>query len=120
MSDEASGIESVVSDYVVGMARGNRDLLLQVFHPKAVSVGHFDGVLEWASVTEFAEACEAEKVLETEPVPAWDIEEVRVSGDTAVVICTNVWAGYRFRDTLTMLKSDGQWSIVFKLFHHLG
>ena len=117
---QIAAIRSTVADYVTGMTYGDAALLGEAFHPRGVSVGHFDGGLEWMDVAEFAASCAAEALDRGVPVPDWEIETVHRSGDTAVVIVTNAWAGFRFRDTLTLLEEGGRWRIVFKCFHHLG
>lgn len=71
-------------------------------------------------VAEFAAGCAGEAIGRGDPLPPWEIESLEVSGDTAVAIVTNVWAGLRFRDILTFLKEGHTWRIVFKCFHHLA
>lgn len=112
-------IATVVADYVTGMARGDGALLRSAFHPKAASIGHFDGELEWANVEEFIAACEAEAITAAAPVPPHEIESIAIAGDTAIVRVHDVWAGFNFRDTLTMLQHEGRWQIVSKVFLHL-
>jgi hypothetical protein len=112
-------IARTVATYVEGMARGDAAALRQAFHPRAASIGHFEGDLEWASVEEFIAACEAEAIAADMQVPPHEIESISVAGDTAVVRVTNVWAGEDFRDTLTLLRHEGRWQIVSKVFQHL-
>ncbi len=116
---ETAKIRKTVEDYVIGMTYGDARLLTAAFHPRAASVGHFDGVLEWQDVAEFAAACAADALDRSAPRPPWEIELLRRSGDTAVAIVTNIFAGERFRDTLTLLLEEGRWRIAFKCFHHL-
>lgn len=113
-------IAAVVAEYVAGMARGDTDALSRAFHPKASSIGHFDGGLEWASVEEFAAACVDAAIPADAPVPPHEIKSISVAGDTAVVQVVNVWAGLDFRDTLTLLKHEERWQIVAKVFLHLA
>ena len=113
-------IAAVVADYVAGMARGDAPLLRRAFHPNAASIGHFDGGLEWESVEEFIAACKTEAIAADAAVPAHEIESIAVAGDTAVVRVVNVWAGLDFRDTLTLLRHEGRWQIVSKVFLHLA
>jgi hypothetical protein len=101
------------------MARGDAEALRAAFHPRAASIGHFDGALEWQSVEEFAEACAAEAIPAGAPVPLYAIEAISIAGDTAQVRGVNVWAGLDFRDSLTLLCDEGRWRIVTKVFLHL-
>jgi hypothetical protein len=112
-------ISATVEDYVVGMARGDAERLVRAFHPRASEIGHFDGELLWNGMPEFIALCEAEAIAETDPVPAWQIDAISVAGDTAVVQVTNYWAGEKFTDSLTLLRHEGRWQIVAKVFLHV-
>ncbi|MFD0978605.1 nuclear transport factor 2 family protein [Tropicimonas aquimaris] len=117
--DVLEEIGQVVGLYVAGMARGDAEALGRAFHPRASSIGHFEGDLEWASVDEFVAACVAEAIPADAPLPPHEIESISVAGDTAIVRVVNVWANLDFRDTLTLLRHDGRWQIVAKAFLHL-
>lgn len=49
--------------------------------------------------------------------PYMDIQSVDVEGDAASVKVTDDFAGMRFTDYLSLLKIDGRWTIVSKLYH---
>ena len=117
--DAFGEIAETVAAYVEGMARGDAEALGRAFHPKACSIGHFDGDLEWASLDEFISACVAEAIPAGAAVPPYEIESISVAGDTAVARVVNVWAGLDFRDTLAFLRHEGRWQIVGKVFLHL-
>ncbi|MCW3781159.1 nuclear transport factor 2 family protein [Defluviimonas salinarum] len=117
--DHFEDIRRTVATYVEGMARGDRAALARAFHPKAASIGHFGGGLEWDGVEKFIASCEAEAIPADAPVPPHEIESIVVAGDTAVVRVVNVWAGLDFRDTLNLLYHEGRWQIVAKVFLHL-
>ena len=113
---EEEKVQSVVARYVEGMARGDADMLAGAMHSRVSVIGHFDGALEWSSLAEFTAACEDEAISVDAPVPPFEIETLDIDGDCALVRVTNVWAGIRFRDWLTLLHLDGRWLIVGKLF----
>ena len=117
--NEFSAIAKTVEAYATGMARGEAKLLAEAFHPQASSIGHYGGVLEWMGIADFAASCRDAAVPEGDPVPPWEIESIALAGDTAVVRVVNQWAGERFRDTLTLLRHEGRWRIVAKVFFHL-
>jgi hypothetical protein len=118
--DSEQDIARTIAAYVEGMARGDAKALRQAFHPRASSIGHFDGNLEWASLDEFIAACEAEAIPADAGVPAHEIETISIAGDTAVVRVVDKWAGLDFRDTLSLLFHEGRWRIVSKVFVHLA
>ena len=119
MSDDAE-IRSVVATYVEGMARGDAGMLRRAFHPGASIIGHFGGGLEWSDLDTFITACVDEAIPADAPVPPFAIEALDVDGDAARVWVVNVWAGLDVRDWLSLLKHDGRWQIVAKLFRHLA
>ena len=46
------------------------------------------------------------------------ITSVDVTGTIATVrLETDNWTGYRFTDMFTLLRVDGQWKIMNKVFH---
>lgn len=110
-------IESVVADYMAGMTRGDGDLLRRAFYPRAHCIGHFQGGLEWDDLETFIKVC-AEAAVDGPETAYWCIRSMSVTGDTAVVLLEDDWAGMRFDDTLTLLHHDGRWQIVSKLFYH--
>lgn len=120
MDKEEQQIRSVVDCYVTGFNRGDKELLLQALHPRFVSSGFFDGELQWDGAEEFATFCSEAAPDPEGPVPDWYVETLIVSGQTAIAIIRDRWGSREFRDSLTLLKDNGRWQIVFKAFHNLG
>jgi hypothetical protein len=46
-----------------------------------------------------------------------DIHSIDVAGDTASAKVTDDFAGLRFTDLLSLLKVDGHWQIVSKVYY---
>lgn len=120
MDEEEREIRAVVDTYVTGFNRGSRDLLMKAFHPRFISSGFVDGELQWDNAEEFTAFCEEAAPDPDGPVPDWQIETLVVSGATVVAIVDDRWGSRRFRDSLTLLKDQGRWQIVFKAFHGLA
>lgn len=112
-----SDIEAVVETYVNAMTLGDATAMRRVFAERACCIGHFGGGLEWDDLDGFIAAVEAEKAAPGTEV-YWRMNGIDVVGDTAVVRVENDWAGMRFDDILTLLRHEGRWVIVSKLFHH--
>ena len=49
-----------------------------------------------------------------------DILSIDMAGDTAVTRVRDDYLGLTFLDTLSLLKTDGNWRIYNKLFHVEG
>ncbi len=46
-----------------------------------------------------------------------EIELIDIEGDAASVKVVDEFAGMRFSDYLSLLKIDGRWTIVNKVYH---
>ncbi len=117
---ELSDISAIVDSYYDGMVRGDEDKLRHVFHPDCFVIGHLKGDLRWASVDRFIAAV-------TDTAGGRDLDDadyrntinaVDITGDTAVARITNKYAGMWFTDYLSLLKHEGRWRIINKLYHH--
>jgi len=120
MTEDEREIQDVVKRYITGFNRGSKELLLEVLHPRFISTGFVDGALQWDSAEDFAAFCEHAAPDPEGPIPDWRIETLVISGDTAVTVVHDRWGSRRFRDSLTLLKDQAGWRIVFKAFHGLG
>jgi len=122
MSKSASDLELItqtVQLYFDGMYRGDIGLLRKAFHPKAHLFGYLRGAFVHISVEEWF------GMVESRPVPAesgeaYDMRIVStdVTGAVATVKVADLYQGLRFTDYLTLLKTDDNWAIVNKAFHH--
>ncbi|BCD85378.1 hypothetical protein PSm6_17850 [Pseudomonas solani] len=121
MEAERQAIEAVVRDYVEGMVRADATLLRSAFHPDSRIVGHFGPDLQWLSPEAFIAGLQARGPVVAEgEAPVWRLESLDLTGDTALAKVTDVYAGLDFIDYLSLLKIDGRWRIVHKLFHLHG
>lgn len=109
-------IDLVVRDYVLGMLAADEALLRQAFHPSCRIIGHFHGELEWLTLDDFVGQLKAEGAVPGEPY--WDIQAVDVTGDAASLKLAVHYGEMRFTDYLSLLKIEGRWVIVNKLYYH--
>ncbi|AIC25455.1 UNVERIFIED_ORG: hypothetical protein GGE64_004140 [Rhizobium etli] len=116
MSDRQA-VEQTVHLYVEGMAFGNAAALKKAFHPQSSIIGYYQNAVEWLTRDEFITAILAEEPAPPGTQPFMDIQSVDVEGEAASVKVTDDFAGMRFTDYLSLLKIDGRWVIVSKLYH---
>ncbi|EJC82137.1 MULTISPECIES: nuclear transport factor 2 family protein [Rhizobium] len=116
MSDRQA-VEQTVHLYVEGMAFANEAALKKAFHPKSSIIGYYQNAVEWLTRDEFIAAILAEEPAPPGTQPFMDIQSVDVEGDAASVKVTDDFAGMRFTDYLSLLKIEGRWTIVSKLYH---
>ena len=112
-------IRKTVQCYFEGLYHSDIGKLKLAFHSKAQVIGYFQGSLLFNSIDEFMDFVKAT------PAPAengepYDMEIVSmdITGDAAVVKVADLYLGLRFTDYLSLLKIDGEWRIINKLFGH--
>ena len=120
MSSGSEGFPEIVETvktYIEGMTQADGEKLRRAMHPRACSIGNFEGNLEWDDREAFIAAIEA--AFETPaPDPQWRILSISAEGDVACVEVEDVYLGLEFFDILTLLRRDGEWKIAAKVFHH--
>ncbi|WP_374452885.1 nuclear transport factor 2 family protein [Phenylobacterium sp.] len=115
---DMAAVVAIVEGYVEACRTGDAERLSAIFHPAAQMFGQL-GRTEFAKpIAEFVEhvRSSASPKASAEPYTA-NIRQVQVVGDTAVVTLEE--RGYQGRDYVdqfAILRSNGQWRIVTKLF----
>lgn len=114
-SSEESAVSRTLATYINGGVSGRSDDMRSAFHANATIHGYigeelFGGpiqlLFEWVDSNGPAAGL-------THEIANIDIQETIA---TARVECHN-WGGHRFTDMFTLLKSDGEWKIVSKVFY---
>ncbi len=114
---EQERISEAVNSYFVGMMYGNKTSLQTAFHKDASIIGNLEGKLNWMSRDAFANLCKAETTLaDGDPFEA-SIESIDITGDNAVAKVVNHFLGTWYTDYLSLLRTNGQWQIVNKIYH---
>jgi len=108
-------ISRVLRTYIDGGVSGRSDDMKSAFHANATIHGYigedlFGGPIqllyEWIDSNDPATGL-------THEITSIDVQETIA---TARVECHN-WGGHRFTDMFTLLKSDGEWKIISKVFY---
>ncbi|MDT8439888.1 MAG: nuclear transport factor 2 family protein [Wenzhouxiangellaceae bacterium] len=108
-------IHEVMQTYIEGGRSGSVDSLRPIFHPLATICGYVGSDL-------FAGPIEMFYDWHAENGPAADLEvgdsRVDVEGSAASVrIELDNWTGHRFTDFFTLVRIDGRWQIMSKVFY---
>lgn len=114
---ELAPIAAVARDYFDGMMYADEAKLRRAFHPKCLIVGHFRGRLEYDPLDAFIDACKKEGSIPSGTPYFAEIVSIDVTGDTAMIKVIDDYLGSRFTDYLTMVKTEGRWLIVNKVFY---
>jgi hypothetical protein len=116
---ELASIRQVIDLYIDGVRSGNVAALRQAFHPQASMFG-------WKGSDLFITPIQGlfDYVAST-PAPAASgeptdflITAIHVTGNAATVeLAMDAYHEHDFLDFFQLLKTEGQWQIVSKLFH---
>jgi hypothetical protein len=117
MNAEAA-IGRLMNTYAECMAESDPAKVRVAFHPSAHIVGYLEDGLHDMTVDEFAGFVgEQPKAAGS---PRFDILSTNIAGATAGVTVRCDYLGLTFLDTLSLIETDGNWSIYNKLFHVEG
>ncbi len=112
---EYGAIAKVVQHYIDGAKSGRGDDMKPAFHKDATIFGYAGDDL-------FAGPIQKLFAWNDENGPATELEariaSIDVIGTAATVrLELDNWTGSRFTDLFTLLKVDGEWKIMNKVFH---
>lgn len=121
MSDKEQ-IRDTIQTYFDSMYESSADKARAAFHPNAKITGYLEDGLHEMSVDDFAGFVASQQPSPKEKgEPArLEILSVEVAGSTAAARVRDDYLGMTFLDSISLLKSDGKWSIYNKLFHVEG
>ena len=117
---EYGAVAALLDRYYEGLYYGNTDLLRRVFHPAATYATASGGDLLRLELADYL------PVVAKRDSPAslgerygFELESIAFAGPTtALVRMRSAMLGKRFVDFLSLLKVDGEWRILAKVFHY--
>ena len=112
---EHDAIARTVQQYVDGGKSGRSEEMQAAFHPDATIFGY-------AGPDLFAGPIQKLFDWNDQNGPATDLQSQVANIDIAGTIATarlelDNWTGHRFTDMFTLLKVDGEWKIISKVFY---
>lgn len=113
--EEIDAIKAVVKHYIDGARTGSGDAMKPAFHDDANLFGYVGPDLVAGPIQALYDWNDSNG-------PASDIE-IRFTSIDVVGTCASVrldmdnWTGHRFTDFFNLVKFDGQWQVVSKVFH---
>ncbi|MCZ6808374.1 MAG: nuclear transport factor 2 family protein [Proteobacteria bacterium] len=113
--NEQDAITKVVQHYIDGARSGKGDDMKPAFHEDATVFGYVGPDL-------FAGPIQNLFAWNDDNGPATELEDRIASIDVIGTVATvrlelENWTGIRFTDLFTLLKVDGDWKIMNKVFH---
>ena len=115
MRNDIQDIKATIQHYINGAKSGKGDDMKPAFHPDATIFGYIGSDLFAGPIQKLFDWNDGNG-------PAKDIvatiAQVDVEGTIATArVESDNWTGHRFTDFFTLLKVDGQWKIMNKVFH---
>ncbi len=112
---EYAVIAKVVQHYINGARSGKGDDMRPAFHEDATVFGY-------VGLDLFAGPIQNLFAWNDDNGPATELEDRIASIDVTGTVATvrlelENWTGFRFTDLFTLLKVDGDWKIMNKVFH---
>lgn len=108
-------IEKIMQDYIEGARTGSSDVLRPIFHDMATVCGYVGPDLFAESVEKFYDWHDENGAAAS--VKAGDLHiDIEGTAATARFELDN-WTGHRFTDFFTLVKIDGRWQIMSKVFY---
>lgn len=116
--NEYDAIVATIQHYIEGGRLGSSAEMRKAFHADATIFGYLgpdfiggpiQGLYDWVDQNPPAAGLQVR------------IVSVNVEGTVAAVrLDMDDWGGHRFTDMFTMLKVDGEWKVINKVFHLHG
>jgi 4-oxalocrotonate tautomerase len=119
MPNAYAEVANVLSTYFDGLYHSDTRRLRSVFHPRAHYVCATEGTLTYRTMEEYF------PIVDARPSPA-SREEARADSIVSIEFAGPVTAFARvhcaigpkyFTDLLTLIRIDGRWQIISKVFH---
>lgn len=114
--DEETAIRAALQHYLLGQSSGDGSHYAQVFHPDARLFWMRDGEFNSLTSQAFIDRANGEPPAD-EAERERRITMVDVTGDAAVARIELDYPEVLITDYMSLLKVDGEWRIVNKIFH---
>ncbi len=115
-SNEETAVRAALQHYLMGHATGDGAHFEKVFHPESRLFWVGDGELQTRSSAEYTAGAPGQPA-EDEDRRSRRIVMVDVSGTAAVARVELDYPGALITDYFSLLKVDGEWRIMNKIFH---
>ncbi|MDV3458810.1 nuclear transport factor 2 family protein [Sphingomonas sp. HF-S4] len=110
------GARAAVNHYLAGHATGSADEFRAAFHPKAMLYWNRDGAFTERTGTDYIAGAPGKPAAD-EAQRRRAIESLDITGNAAMAKVVLDYPGVKFTDYLSLVKADGEWRIVNKIFN---
>ena len=111
-------IEGVIQNYFEGYQKADTNLIKKAFHPDTKLLSIDSGKMDVLKMEDWLKGLEDRHSRADIRVGKLIIQSIDVTHETAVVKLNIKFPTFEFTDYLSLLKIDGKWIIVGKIFHY--
>lgn len=115
-TDDEAAVRATLEHYLAGHATGDGAHMRVAFHPEAKLFWVQDGALRQRPSDDYIAGFTGRPAADESRRRRW-IESVDVAGTAASGKIVLDYPNGRFVDYMSLLKIDGEWKIVNKIFH---
>jgi|KBSMisStandDraft_5_1062788.scaffolds.fasta_scaffold06012_9 protease I len=114
MANEEALIRQTINFYAEGGTTGNPQLVAKAFHPSASVKFIKDNVFIDVPIAAFLSDYIKQGIFQQRTT---EINSIEISGNAAQAKLTIDYSTHQFIDYFNLLKTDGRWLIVSKIFY---
>ncbi len=115
-TSEKDAVRIPLENYLKGHATGDGEYMKKAFHTEGNLIFIRDGKFTTRSFADFIAGSSGKPAADENKRKRW-IESVEVTGNAAVGKIILDYPAVRFVDYMSLLKIDGEWKIVSKVFY---
>lgn len=116
VQSEATAARVPLENYIQGHATGNGDFMRKAFHTEAKIMAFRDGKMMNLTAEEFASRFNGKPAAD-EAQRKRRIENVEITGNAGIGKIVLEYPTVTYTDYMSLLKVDGEWKIVNKVFY---
>lgn len=110
-------IDDVIQDYFQGYQQADTKLILNAFHPDTRLLSVDNGQLDKTEMSDWLKGLEDRRLSGDIRKGVLKIESIDSTNYAASVKVKITFPAFEFTDYLSLLKIDGKWLIVGKIYH---
>lgn len=115
-ANDYAAVADCLADYVTGAVKGDSAVMRPAMHPDAHIFGYLDGELFAGPMQLLYDYVDEHDGADDLRWTATAVDETNGVASARLVI--ENWHGHTFTDYFTLLKVDGRWQIINKVFSH--
>jgi len=115
---EYAAVQEIAGKFIEGVRTGNPEVMKPFFHEKAVMFGQYDDIEQAGSINLLFDSLSKDNPCKEDYTARVDVLALEKTAAIVKVI-EDGWRGYDFTDFLAMLKIDGKWVAVAKVYDTL-